>query len=262
MKQLRNAGPSDDFVWPTPHVAWQDPPWLLSGRSVTAWFAVSSDVARRVVPSELLPEGAPTVQARLRFYELDFRAVSPSSPIAPTSGHFMEATIGFAAEAAGIRGDISQFMWTDSDAYMAWGREAFGWPLSRGTFELGGELWSGANPLGTSGSCRLLDRFGSSTLVVNRVRDRIAADLPEVKWFIARRTLHWTTRATSVPELLLVRPRFEEPPARYAADGRASIDFNPPHPLHGIEILEAEVEVLDRIRLLVGGDVVQVPMKS
>jgi hypothetical protein len=242
-------------------MAWQDPPWLMTGRSVTAWFWVPWETAQKVLPIELLPPASPTVRARLRFYDLEFSASSESAgAFAPKSGRFYEATIGFGAQAGSVLGDISQFMWTDSDTYMSWGRDAFGWPLTRGAFEFHGSFWERTDPEGTSGSCRLLDRAGSMTLIVERVNERISTQMPQIVWLIARRTLHWTGIAREGRELLVVRPKFQQAPVRYRAGGRASMDFDAPHALHGVSVTDAEIEVLDEIRLEVGGDVEEVPI--
>jgi hypothetical protein len=233
----------------------------MTGRSVTAWFSVSWETAQRVLPAELLPPRSPTVKARLRFYDLQFSAASKSSAaFAPSSGRFYEATIGFAAQSGSLVGDASQFMWTDSDTYMSWGREAFGWPITRGAFEFHGSFWQRGDPEGTSGSCRLLDRAGSLTLLVERVGAQIATQMSQIVWFIPRRTLQWTGVASEARELLVVRPKFQKEPVRYRASGRASIDFDAPHVLHGISAMDSEIEVLDEIRLEVGGDVEEVPL--
>jgi hypothetical protein len=257
------ASPDANCPWPTPHAAWQDPPWLLTGRSVTAWFWTPWQIAQKVLPTELLPPRSPAVRSRLRFYDLEFTSLSGSSTaFAPTSGRFYEATIGFAAQAGSLAGDVSQLMWTDSDTYMSWGREAFGWPLTRGAFEFAGSLWDRTGPEGTSGSCRLLDRLGSLTLVIERVNERITTQMPQIVWFIPRRRLRWTRIAHEARELLVVRPKFQRMPVRYSANGRASIDFDAPHVLHGVSVANAEIEILDGIQLEVGGDVEEVPLND
>ena len=35
--------------WPAPQHLWADPPWILSGTSITAWFEVDADVVANLV---------------------------------------------------------------------------------------------------------------------------------------------------------------------------------------------------------------------
>jgi hypothetical protein len=254
--------PGATEVWPTPHAAWHDPPWLLSGRSVTAWYSVPWEIVEKAVCRELLPPPAPTVRARLRFYDLNFMALSGVSggASAPASGHFREATIGFTARGSNIDGDVSQFMWTDSDTYMAWGREAFGWPLRRGAFELRGSLWDQTDLVDAAGSCRLLDPAGVLTLIIHQVGEKLVAEPPHTVWFVPRRLLQLAGIDGEKREILVVRPIFRRPPARYRASGRAAIDFDGPHVLNGIYIDSPEFEITDGIELEVGSQVERIDL--
>ena len=139
--------------WPSPHPAWQDPPWLLAGRVVTAWFLAPWGVAEAVMSPDLLPERAEQIRVRLRFYELTFIALgnNPGQSLAPKEGRFREAVVGFPARFKERNGELSLFMWTDSDTYLMWAREAFGWPLLKGAIALTGDIWTSENLEGATG---------------------------------------------------------------------------------------------------------------
>src|SRR5438445_7738773 len=77
--------------WPSAQTPYCDPPWLMRGRSATAWFEAPWDVAASSMSPDLLPNRAPSVRARLRFYDLEFEAASAQTPLlAVRQGRFRE----------------------------------------------------------------------------------------------------------------------------------------------------------------------------
>src|SRR5581483_5120183 len=92
--------------WPPPQPAWCDPPWALTGRSITAWFSAPRDVVAGTLSPDLLPDGD-DFRVRFRFYDLTFRAEGPaaSQPLAPRTGDFREAAFGVPAVCDAITGE-------------------------------------------------------------------------------------------------------------------------------------------------------------
>lgn len=133
--------------WPAPQQLWADPPWILSGTSVTAWFEVDSKVVANLVsPSFQSLCGKEGVFTRLRFYDINFEPRDGSKEYKiQMSGAFKEAVIAFKGSFAQAGGEYSAFMWTDDDTYIGWGREIFGWPLIRNEITLTGHTWNSSS---------------------------------------------------------------------------------------------------------------------
>ena len=129
-----------------------DPPWLMTGRSLTAWFMVPWQTIEASLSPDLRPDYADSTRIRLRFYDLTYTALSDDRPgvTAPRSGRFREAVFGVPARFGETVGEVSVCMWADGSDYIAWGREVFGWPVLPGWFELEGGFWDGGTAPGTS----------------------------------------------------------------------------------------------------------------
>ena len=232
----------------------------MSGRAVTAWFDAPWEVVERALSPDLLPEQAATVRARLRFYDMVFEAAAPNPgrPIAARAGRMREGAVAFAAGAGGADGEVSLFLWTDSEDYLIWGREAFGWPIRLGDFEFSGPLWADAVRRGAQGASHLHDRWGMAALRDVEVGEEVSVGTPRGCWLTPRRVYRWGD-VSEMRELLAVRPVVRETGSSYAATGRALFDFNEPHPLHGLREVEAEIHVADGFQLLVGADTTVIP---
>ena len=240
--------------WPSAQPAWHDPPWVLGGRVVTAWFMAPWEVVERSLSPDMLPEPASEIRTRLRFYELEFEALGrhPGQPLAPTRGRFKEAVVGFPARAGELEGESSMFMWTDSDTYMMWGREAFGWPLLRADVTLSGPVWTTEQLVGSSGGGSVVTPHGSAALLDAVVRDRSPAGLAALCWLTPRRLLTGPTESFDERrELLAVWPTVREEGERFAGEGRVSFDFDETHPLHALGEHDAELDILDGFELVV-----------
>ena len=137
--------------WPSRQPNWPPPPWIMSGTVLTAWFDLPREQVARLISSSLLPSSGTLGPSRLRFYELDYHAESDTTPDA--GGSFREAVVGLPAAYQSTVGEISAHIWSDSDTYMHWGRDMFGWPILRAPVHLNGAIWTGdihANATGTA----------------------------------------------------------------------------------------------------------------
>lgn len=250
--------------WPSPQAPYYDPPWVMRGRAVTAWFQAPWDVATAILSPDLLPPPAAFVRARLRFYDLDFEAVSPATlPLAVRKGRFREGVIALAARYAELDGEVSTFLWTDSQTYLMWGREVFDWPIGLARVELTGSLWVEGVDVGKTGDARIVDACGSASLVDVRVTGEAARGTPSGHWLTPRRILHGAGCDGETRELLIVRPTVSQPGSTYIGTGCVRFNFDAPHPLQRLGETEAQIEVADGFELLVGADVeVVLPERS
>jgi hypothetical protein len=192
--------------WPAPQSLWADPPWILSGTSLTAWFESDSRVVESLVSSNFKSElGETGVVTRLRFYDINFepRDGDPGYK-KEMSGSFKEAVIAFKGEISGIKGEFSAFMWTDDDQYIGWGREIFGWPLIRNRFELGGTFWGDLSDSQTISRVVGKD-FDLSLTIPNEPGTKL--DLPaSANWLTPRRILFPSGEEPERRDLNIVRP--------------------------------------------------------
>jgi hypothetical protein len=155
-----------------------------------------------------------------------------------------------------VDGEISAFLWTDSEDYLMWGREVFGWPVRLADIELDGDLWSEPPSVGRTGSGRVTDRWGTAALVDVELREPARSRAPGGVWLTPRRLLlHGKDGTRDERQLLAVRPEIHKPGSAYAAIGRVTFEFRQPHPLAGLGAHDAQVEFVDDFELVVGGDV-------
>ena len=243
--------------WPSLQPDWHDPPWVLSGRAATAWFELPWDLVLRVLSPDLLPAARPSVRSRLRFYDLSFHPVRTRDgrELEARSGRFREGAIGVPVRAGDAEGETSAFLWTDSEDYLLWGREAFGWPVRLAEFDFSGDLWQSKPGVGATGSCRLRDAWGSAVLLDLRILEAAPAGTPSGSWFTPRRLLHHDGGTHESRELLVVRPEVLRPGSTYVGSGCVEFNFRAPHPLSVLGELEANVEIADDFELVVGSDI-------
>jgi hypothetical protein len=230
---------------------------MMTGRVLTAWFDAPWGVLEAAMSPELRPKHAPAVRIRLRFYELRFQALgrNEGQPLAPVEGRFRECAVGFPARFRDIDGEASLFLWTDSDTYLMWAREAFGWPVARGRIALSGSIWNSAELAGASGGAKLEDEWGSAEIAGATVRDRAGERSPSALWFTPRRVLRRAGLDNDLRELLVVRPTVRATGARYGGVASVLFDFDESHALAGLDEAQAEIELVDGFELVVGDDV-------
>lgn len=111
------------------------PPWNFAGRSLNLVADCNQDEIAKLVPAPLEPiAGAPV---RFTIHDLvcdiglgaDFAAHHPERTLV------REAVVALAVKFAGMEGFYDPFLYCDSDAEIAVGREMFGWP------QLGASIW-------------------------------------------------------------------------------------------------------------------------
>jgi hypothetical protein len=193
---------------------------------------------------------------RIRFYDLEFRSLGgvPPDHVAPNSGSVREAVVAVPAVAGGSDGDATLFMWCDSDPYLLWGREVFGWPLVRGEIRLEGDLWSPGLSEGAQGSCELSTECGRVAVLGVEVGHALEGGVPVAGWIAPRRRLEIATGG-EIRDVTITWPRVVEPGVRFAAVGEGRIEFRPPHPLAGMVIDRSDIHIADRFVLVVGENV-------
>jgi acetoacetate decarboxylase len=247
-----------------PHIGWPDPPWSISGRTVTAWFDIPRAVLEASLPDFLLPEVSSRPWARLRFYDAAFRTLAPAGlhALAPREGCFREAVVAFPACAGGVEGDSTIFMWADSDVYTNWGREVFGWPVLRGEIELEGEVWGQTAVAGATGTAHMREPRGSAALLDIELGEPLDQSAPGGRWLTPRRVLHRAGLDGETVDVVSARPRVIDAGTSYAATGQVVLDFAAAHPLHGLDVSSAKLKVVDGFDLVVGEDVDVLPVRT
>jgi acetoacetate decarboxylase len=238
------------------HIAWCDPPWLITGRSITGWFPVPRTVLEASVPPRLRREGGDD-WARLRFYDARFQAcgASEEAHLAPRAGAFREAVVAFAAVAGELEGDGTMFMWADDEAYTTWGREVFGWPILRGGFTFEGTIWDSPLAAGARGSAMLRASAGTAAIGDVRLGEQIDSSTSGGWWITPWRRLERAALDGERTDVVAARPRIVRPGRTYDATGAIRLEFAPGHPLHGLVPQADRVVVVDGFELIVGGDV-------
>jgi hypothetical protein len=170
-------------------------------------------------------------------------------------GRFREAVVAFLARTRGIDGEVSLFMWTDSDTYMMWSREVFGFPLLRGAIDLSGSLWGNPAVEGTAGAARLSLGDSWAALFIDQVQQGARGSQTAPNWITPRRILQRAGLDAETREVLIVRPEIRDPGMWHRATGNVALAFEAAHPLHGLEARDAECDVVDGFELVVGSDV-------
>ena len=148
------------------------------------------------------------------------------------------------------------FMWTDSDTYLMWAREAFGWPLLKGEVSLEGSVWTTTDMLGSSGGATVQTEHGTASLLEGVVRERSETPLTAPCWLTPRR--HLTGPPTAIPEtrdLLAVWPTIRQPGSRFSGAGQVALEFTDGHPLSSLSEREAELDILDGFELVVAENI-------
>ena len=255
------AGEEGHFFSESSQVAWPDPPWSISGRTLTAWFDVPRSLLEAVLPDYLLPPESTGSWARLRFYDAAFRAVGARElhPLVVREGRFREAVVAFPAACGDFLGDSTLFMWADSEAYTTWGREVFGWPVLRGAIELGGPLWEPELAAGAAGHARMSEPRGSAGISAVELGEQLEHSAPGGCWLTPRRVLHRAGLGGETVDVVAVVPRVISAGTSYAARGEVRLDFPFPHLLHTVDAADAELKVVDGFELVVGEQVHTLP---
>jgi acetoacetate decarboxylase len=99
---------------------------------MTVFARCSSDGIAALTPSPLRPWHHPIVRFTVNDLTCDLGFGWEWAQANPARSCFREAVIGLAAEHDGHIGFWDPFLWTDSDAEFAVGREMYGWPQRLG----------------------------------------------------------------------------------------------------------------------------------
>jgi Acetoacetate decarboxylase (ADC) len=242
--------------WPSVQPSWPAAPWRMSGTVVTAWFDLPHDALTSLISPSLVPDADDVRPSRLRFYDVDFHS-DDLDATQSRDGHFREAVIGVPAAYEGQTGEVSALMWSDSDTYMHWGRDVFGWPILRAPVTLDGALWAGDLAPRTSAYARVDLPDGShASITIHAVGGELPPPAPAA-WFTPR-LVPEPASVSERRELLVVRPEQIDSGRRHELSGSVELMFREPHPLAGITVGGERIEtsvgfvirVGDRVELL------------
>jgi hypothetical protein len=238
------------------HIAWCDPPWLITGRSITAWFAVPPAVIEASLPPCLRRAGAEH-WARLRFYDARFEARDAGEGTLPAlrAGGFREAVVAFNAVAGDLEGDATTFMWADDEPYTTWGREVYGWPILRGELVLEGSIWDSPLATGAGGSGTLRASSGTAALTEVQLGEPTESATAGGWWITPRRRLKRAGLDGEHTDIVAARPQILSPGRAFDATGVIQFEFTSGHPLHGFAPTVDRVVLVDGFELVVGGEV-------
>lgn len=112
------------------------PPWQFAGRSITVLARCDPAGVAALTPGPLRPTGDPVVRFSVHQLMCDLGHGWAWAQAHPEESCFREAVVGIAVEHGGRTGFWDPFLWTDSDAELAVGRELYGWPQRLGRIDL------------------------------------------------------------------------------------------------------------------------------
>jgi acetoacetate decarboxylase len=108
-------------------------PWRFFGHTMTVLAECDARAVAALVPAPLKPWGAPIVRFSVHELTCDLGFGRAWALANPHRSRLREAVVGIAVEHDGVVGHWDPFLWTDSDAECAVGREMYGWPQRIGT---------------------------------------------------------------------------------------------------------------------------------
>jgi Acetoacetate decarboxylase (ADC) len=230
---------------------WPEPPWRMRGTTVTAWFVPPGPHAEALLGP--LRDDCSDRWGRVRFYAVQFSGPS-RSPAIPREGEFREAVVALPARVGGVQGEISAFMWTDSDTYLSWGREAFGWPLRRASFEMSGGAWSGSTDAGTGhATCDSLTI--SIELTGPATGHDVSAVVGSGTWITPRLIIPSDPSAPGRIEINAVTPRIVVAGVKRPVQATVGLATTQGHPLHGLAPCIVRAELHTGFEIVVGESV-------
>lgn len=185
------------------------PPWHFAGRSITVLAACDAAGIAALVPPPLVP--VPDAPVRFSVHELfcDLGRSWAWAQAHPAEAQFREAVVGIAVAHGGRVGFWDPFLWTDSDAEMAVGREFYGWPQRLGAIALTGPHAIDGWGVGDQ-AAGLVTRAGETALrlaVSIEARGPLAAPSPPFEGFFLERLLPDPVDASRARDVLFARMR-------------------------------------------------------
>ena len=180
-------------------------PWTFAGRSFTVFARCKRSVAETFLPAPLLPTDDPLLRFSVHDLICDLGFGWDYAQANPAPCQFHEASVAIAAEHDGLIGYWDPFLWCDSDAELAVGREMFGWP------QVLGEVWlTQPHPeRGWSLADRVtgtVGRHGQSVFDIRMTIERqgkLPVDLPSFTHFYTMRVLPDPTDGSVTRELFV-----------------------------------------------------------
>ncbi len=125
-----------DYVAPRGASLYGPPPWHFAGRSITVLARCSAEGIAALTPAPLRTWHEPIVRFSVHDLVCDLGFGWDWAQANPARSCFREAVVGLAVGHAGRLGFWDPFLWTDSDAELAVGRETYGWPQRAGMISL------------------------------------------------------------------------------------------------------------------------------
>lgn len=242
--------------WPAPQQLWADPPWILSGTSVTAWFELDQEMIRSLVSPSFEPLcGDKGVITRLRFYEIDFVPRDGDANFKEKMrGFFKEAVLAFKGRFGNVDGEYSAFMWTDDDVYIGWGREIFGWPLIREEIVLTGPAWSDSSTEKTT--CSVTSKDFKLSLHVDNHPGRLESLGKGPNWLTPRRVIFPSGDESDRHDLNIVRPTIIDPGEFFIHTGGVNFSIKQDSIIEGLKPLtDAVIHRHSNFTICVGDNV-------
>lgn len=247
--------------WPAPTSIWGEPPWVMSGTSVTAWYETDVDYVRQLISPAFVPVIGPNggIPTRSRYYTIDYvpRDVADADR-ERFSGRFIETVVAFKGFIADVPGEYSAYMWTDDERYRCWGRENFGWPLVPARFDFSGDFWRDGSGSGVS---VIEDDALTMTLKVDDSTPEPLERGPAANWLTPRRILF--PGSAERRDLLVVRAESIEPGEFTRRQGHLEIQAKPNSWANGlVPIGPVDIHAMVGFKIIVGHDVDTVSERS
>jgi acetoacetate decarboxylase len=203
--QVRSfAAPLD----PTGHASlYGPPPWRFAGWSLSVIARCPAEAVAALVPAPLSPWGEPLVRFSVHFLQCDLGLGWRFAQEHPERSQFHEAVVGIAVRHDNAVGYWDPFLWCDSDAELAVGREMYGWPQRLGAIALTAPHALHGWRVGDC-SAGLVSRLGrpvfEASMTIARPGD-LETSTPPFTDFFTERILPNPTTGTAMRELFVSR---------------------------------------------------------
>lgn len=183
------------------------PPWRFVGRSLTVLAQCPREAVASLVPEPLMPAGDPIVRFSVHALQCDLGFGWAFAQDHPERSQFHEAVVGIAVRHGDAFGYWDPFLWCDSDAELAVGREMYGWPQRLGTIALTHPHPRHGWRIGESGT-GLVSRLGrpvfEARVTIERQGD-LTTTTPPFSEFFTERILPDPVTGTATRELFVSR---------------------------------------------------------
>ena len=180
-------------------------PWAFAGRSFTVFARAKPGAIEAFLPAPLEPAEDPLLRFSVHDLICDLGFGWTYAQENPAPCQFHEASVAVTARHDGVTGYWDPFLWCDSDAELAVGREMFGWP------QVLGDVWlTKPHPaLGWAAGDRVtgsVGRHGQSVFDIRMTIERqgkLPLPLPSFTVFYTMRALPDPTDGSVTRELFV-----------------------------------------------------------